>query len=362
MAFKMNKVKVDLCSYGVYVVYGLPKVGKSTLFRDLVLYNYKDASKGLLISVSDEEGYHALDDLQVAVASTWNEDFDEDNAEGGLSSIVDYIVENNKELGLKMVCFDTYDKMVDIAISEVLRLSKKETGTPCKSINDAFGGWGNGRSKLKDLIREQISKLRSAGIAVFFLSHCKVKEKTDMITGEAYDQLTNNLSSDYWSVIADIAQMICAINIEKEIEGGKLLDSTRMMHFTSSGIIECGSRFAGMPEKLELSAENFMKAFEIGVKNSMGEKKTDEEIEKQKIIEEEELKTRAEVAKSKIQEESLPDIDNKQLVSQIQKAVNDKTINMADMKTLMKKHGIKKFSDAESLPTEGLLEIVELIK
>ena len=61
MGFKLNRIKADLKAYPPYLIMGESKVGKSTLFRDLVLYNYKTPTKGLLLSIADENGYYALD-------------------------------------------------------------------------------------------------------------------------------------------------------------------------------------------------------------------------------------------------------------------------------------------------------------
>lgn len=360
MAFKMNKVKVDLTSYPPYVILGVPKAGKTTLFRDLVLHNYKDASKGLLISMGDEDGYLALDDLQVAVAQDWSSDFDEEEGIGGLTNMVDFIIENNHELGLKMVGLDTFDKMVEIGINQVLKEHKKEKGTPCKSLNDAFGGFNRGKDRLVAMMLKEITKLRNANIAVFVLAHTKLKEKTDAVTGETYEQLTNNLRADIWSCIADIAQIICTINIEREIVEGRQVGSTRMMNFVSNGLIDCGSRFSGMPEKLELSAENFMAAFETGVKNSMRKPISDKEIEELREKEQREEKVKHIIEDDTEENKEAP--SNQSLVAQIQKAVNDKAIDMVELKKVMSAYKIKNFANADSLPTEGLVEIVSLIK
>ena len=40
MAFKMNTIKFDLCSYPPYVLMGQRGIGKTTLFRDIVLTEY----------------------------------------------------------------------------------------------------------------------------------------------------------------------------------------------------------------------------------------------------------------------------------------------------------------------------------
>lgn len=140
MGFKINKVKADLCSYPPYIFLAERKFGKTTFWRDLVREAWGDDTKGLLISFGNEEGYHALDGIQVEVAQKWNAPYDEDTDMRGFVQIVDDIVENNDEYGLKGVCFDTLDTMVDVCTDEVLRQHKREKGTDCKSLNDAFGG------------------------------------------------------------------------------------------------------------------------------------------------------------------------------------------------------------------------------
>ena len=103
----------------------------------------------------------------------WNAEYDEETGLRGFVQIVDDIIENNDEYGLKGVCIDTLDAMIDVATKEVLRLHKKELGTTCKSLLDAFKGYGRGKSRLLDICNEQITRLINAGIAVFYLCHTK---------------------------------------------------------------------------------------------------------------------------------------------------------------------------------------------
>ena len=359
MGFKLNVPKVDLCSYPPYVVMGEPKSGKSTLARDLVIYNYGDESKGVLISFADEEGYLALDKLQFEKVVDWNAKEDESGLRG-FCQVVDDLVENKEKYGIKMVTLDTYDKMVEVAINEVLKQSKRETGKPCKSINEAYGGFGRGRAKLTELLLEQIGRLRTAGYAVFLMAHTKWKEKTDALTGEKYEQLTNNLNSDYYGVISHIAQMIVNITIEREVIDGKQVGEKRLMYFRSNGIIDAGGRFTNLPECLPLSAENFMTAFEIGVKGSFLTQKTEKDLEELRKKEQEETK--------KVAEESL-----KKEIELKTKFSNDELCNVikdkfpkanadvqSSVKQVMAQYEISNFKDPSSLSTEGLEKIVEL--
>lgn len=358
MAIKRNVVKMDFCSYPPIVILGEPKVGKSTLFRDLVLETYDgDETKGLLISLGDEEGYLALDKLQYEVAETWSKKEDA-NGNRGFVQIVDDVVKNNKEYGIKMVALDTYDKLVEIATAEVLKQHLIEKGQPCKSLNDAFGGFNRGKDRLVDMILEQIAKLRKAGIAVFIPAHTKFKEKTDVLTGEKYEVLTNNLRADIYSAVANIAQVIANIHVHRVIEEGKQIGEKRLIHFRSNGVVDCGSRFNDMPEMVELSARNFIDAFEYGVKSSMLTPKTDKEIEDMKKKEVESLNNIVVEEKSEIDLEM-----NLSLKETIQtKFPNGAPEQKAKVKEIMKDNNIKDFKDVSEVKTEALEQIVSALQ
>ena len=116
MAFKMNKVKVDLCSYPQYVIIGQRGIGKTTLFRDIVIEEYGSPEFGLLISCGNESGYHALDNLQVEEVREWSKEYGfPESEEGvpeefwtrGLVEVIDDLVFNKSNYKIKLVCFDT---------------------------------------------------------------------------------------------------------------------------------------------------------------------------------------------------------------------------------------------------------------
>lgn len=300
MGFKINQIKVDLGSYPHYVLLGNRKVGKSSWFRDLVIEKYGDPSKGLLISCGTENGYRALDNLQVEEALEFNAEYDEETGHRGFVQIVDDLVENNKEYGIKLVAIDTLDCYYDIAVAEVLRLSRKETGKVCKSLNDSFGGFGRGRARLIEIMTEQVSRLESAGIAVFIISHVKEKTRTDMVTGTEYQVWSNNLNDDIYNAFANTAQMVMMAVFDRNIVDKRVTDESRSMYLRQTATIDAGSRFAGLPEKIPFTPKAFLEAFELGVKNSATVKPiTDSEFEKRKKNEIAEQEKNAEVALKK---------------------------------------------------------------
>ena len=133
-----------------------------------------------------------------------------------------------------------------------MRESRRETGKSCKSINDAFGGYNRGSDRLIKIINDQLSRIRNAGIAVFILSHTKFKERTDPLTGEKYEQLTNLMQDRTYSAIADNAQMVMVGTIERDIASGKIENEKRVIHLRGTSTIDAGSRFNDLPETITL--------------------------------------------------------------------------------------------------------------
>jgi len=360
--FKKNKVKVDLASYPLYLVQGVPKVGKTTLMYDLAQYVYGDVDKMLLISFKDEEGYNHLDGVLVEQLNYWSKvpkkALKVNPDEISFTNLVDDIIENNHEYGFKMITFDTFDKLVELGIDEVKRLHQEQKGTPCKSLNDALGGYGKGRDKLLELMLEPINKLRKAGIAIFILAHTKYKQKMDDSTGTEYDQLTNSLRHDFYACYSNIAQMIVTIDIERSIVDGKQTGERRMMHFRSNGTVDCGCRFKEVPDKLDLSAENFMLAFETGVKSNMKKDVTDKDIEKIRREEIQEMERVAGIEKEFIVDEK----KNGELLKTIQSlfiSAEDNKKNKA--KALVKEYGLSGFTDT-NFPTKHIENILSALQ
>ena len=117
MKYEPNKIKVDLGSYRHYWR-GLKKVGKTTMFRDVVKAQYGDTKYGFLISTGNETGYKALDDIYVVETPTW----------GKFVEVVDDLVKNKGDNSFKLIAIDTIDEMVAIGIQEAMDAHKKKTG------------------------------------------------------------------------------------------------------------------------------------------------------------------------------------------------------------------------------------------
>ena len=360
MAFKMNTVRVDLCSYPPYVLMGQRGIGKTTLFRDIVLEEYGSPEYGLLISCGNESGYHALDNLQVEEVKEWTKEYGypekedgvpEDMWTRGLVEVVDDLVFNKSNYKIKVVCFDTLDELYPMAEQRVFAEHKRKKGVFPESLNSALGGYGAGQNRAVELVTEQIARLRNAGYGVFLIGHVKVKDKIDPVTGDVYEQYTNNLSNKYFGAVADNAQMVVNIVNELNIVGGgddkagRVSGSSRMMYFRDTGLIDAKSRFVGMPDKLPLSAKNFLEAFKTGVMNSQTVRMSDKEMKKQ--LEKEKRDSEIEYQNAVSQEEKSDTQRKEELVADVKSAMKSVLLKKdatttAELQKLLKEYGIEK--------------------
>lgn len=380
MAFKMNKVKIDLCSYPQYVFIGQRGIGKTTLFRDIVKAEYGSPEYGLLISCGNESGYHALDELQVEEVKEWSKEYGYPESEEGvpeefwtrgLVEVIDDLVFNKANYKIKLVCFDTLDELYPMAERRVFYEHKKKKGSYPESLNSALGGYGAGQQRAVELVTEQIARLRSAGYGVFLIGHVKVKDKIDPVTGDVYEQYTNNLSNKYFGAVADTAQMVVNIVNELNITGGtedkagRIAGSSRMMYFRDTGLIDAKSRFVGMPEKLPLSAENFLNAFKEGVKNSQSKPISEKEIKKQVAKEQKDSQL---LSESAVKAEQKNDSKRKEdLVTSVKDRVKEilmkkDATNTAKLSALFKEFGVASADGIDELELTQLITLLNAIE
>lgn len=382
MAFKMNTIKYDLCSYPSYVIMGQRGIGKSTLFRDIVLKEYKSPEFGLLISCGNESGYHAIDNLQVEEAREWTKELGypekengvpEDQWTRGFVEVIDDLVLNKNNYKIKLVCIDTIDELYPMAEQRVFVEHKRKKGTYPESLNSALGGYGAGQNRTVELVSEQISRLFNAGYGVFIIGHVKVKDKIDPVTGDIYEQYTNNLSNKYFGAIADNAQMVVNIVNELNIVGsnvadnkaGRLEGASRMMYFRDTGLIDAKSRFVGMPDKLPLSADNFLKAFEEGVKNSqtVGNPLTAKEVAVKK---EDEVKEKKQTYKNVVKAEESDDRRRESLADEIKSAMKNVikgggSDTVTALQQVMKEYGLTSQDDIGTLKISTMMDLLHSI-
>lgn len=346
--YKTNVVKCDISSY-IHYIRGIKKVGKTTLFYDIVKEQYHDLSKGLLIAVGDEIGYQALDGLIYDEAEDWQD----------LMDIVDDLVENKTDNNFEIIGIDTADEIIKLAMKEVQRLHRVKTGKSVE-FGACFGGYGQPRLKVQDLVDDFLAKLRKSGYGVFIIGHTKIKDVKEK-NGDEYQLLTSNLNADYDAIFANKADIVSTIVVEKEIDENKHIEgTTRYIYFRSDGFVDAGGRFANIPEKVEYSARNYIDAFEQGVKGAISNDISDNEIKKRIKAEKKERDKKAKEFAESINKVSE---DKNETYIDIVKAkypnASDKV--KTEVKATMKEYGFKSFND-ENIPTEALEKIVNLFE
>ena len=348
--FKTNKVKCDIGSY-IHYWRGIKKVGKTTLFYNLVKEQYGDLNKGLLISLGDEIGYNALDGLVYVQVPTW----------GDLLEVVDELVENKTDNEFEVVALDTVDEMIKLAKEEVKRLHKKAKGTAAE-FNACFGGYGAPRDKVNELCDDILARLRKAGYGIIEIGHTKIRDVKEK-NGDEYQQLTSNLSADYDGIFANKADIVMTIAVERDIDENKHVQgTTRYMWFRTDGFVDAGGRFSEMPERVEYGARNYIDAFEEGVRKSIAGKVSDTEIKKRKT---EEVKEREKISKEFAKEEIKNKVDvskNSDLLNVVKEKYSDASDEIkSKIKELMSEYKIPNFKSTD-VSTKGLERIVSLLQ
>ena len=314
-SYKTNEVKVDLASYRHYWR-GVKKVGKTTLFAQLMQRLYGDYSYGLELSIGNERGYKAIDGLVYDEAPNWST----------LVEIVDDLIENKSDNNFKFICFDTVDELVEIAKKEVIRLDYKETGTKHK-FNGCFGGFGQPRQQVQMLIDNIMTRVEDAGYGTIYIGHTKFKDITEK-NGDSYQQLTSNLSTDYDGIFANKADIVMLINAEKEIEDGHITGTERYMWFRGDGFVDAGGRFPDIEQKIEFSVDNYINTVTNAIKASIkSHEVTDKYIQEKAKKEQEEKETYYEEHKEDLMNED-PN------VSDVDKEENE----IKDLKAQVKEH------------------------
>lgn len=353
----INKVVSSVESLSVYLR-GISKFGKSTLVRDVILEKYGDPSRGLLISVANEMGYKLLDNLNYVHVDTFEE----------LLEYKDWLIkEKGKEHQISMVAIDVISEVIPLLEAYVCKLSFKETGKLCKSINSAFGGYGSGQKKMELLLKQYFSELFKAGISVWCIGHTKVKsiKEKASLDEEGYQVLTSDLPNNLEAVITGMFDVILTGVVDKNIQDKKVTDITRKLYFRGTEFIEAGCRFGNgtVPEYIVFDKPNMAKeviqTLEEGMRKSNSHEVSQEEFKAKQKKEIEELDKKAEeFIKSKDNIGMTPE-EKAEAHSKIK--TNLASIDMAELQRIMKDYSITDFKDAQAIPDGAYKELLDLL-
>ena len=322
---KRNVIKVDPLSYSLCLL-GESKAGKTTLIYEYCkkLTNADDGY--LFFEIGSEHGADAISGINYINTPHWNMDYDEYTNSAGFADVCDDIIENKSESypNLRVVVWDTYDQLINIAENESIRLYNKEARAAgkeiAKSINAAWGGYTRGEKKAMDLMFDYKNRLLEVGVQVIVIGHVKKKDVNDVVTGEQYQILTSDQQQNYFNALKKDMHFLALLYIDREIvkqstgkkdgkgrdvKVNKLMSESRRIKFRDDNYaVDSGSRFADITPEVPCDVDMFIEAITDAIKAEAAKgDKSLEELKKEQDAANEERKNKIFIQEEKNKKE-----------------------------------------------------------
>jgi DNA polymerase III delta prime subunit len=320
---KKNHVKVDPFNYSLMLL-GEPKIGKTSL-----LYQVAEKLVGedgyMFAEFFREKGHAAIEGIVAEEFPTWESWVD----------FVDDVVENKTEdyKDLRVVFADTYDQYILLAEQESLRLwNRKNPDKRTDSLNQSWNGFGGGSKKAIELMFEQVDRLESVGVRVWFVGHVKLKDVKDVYSEETYQILTSDQQQNYFNALKKNLHFLCLAFFDRQLQKEKtgkrnivtkkeemktvINDETRKIKFRDDSFaVDSGSRFSDIVPEINLDADEFITAITDAIKAEITKNgKSIEDRKKENEKEEVENLKRIAEAESKAKEQKELDEVKAQIV------------------------------------------------
>lgn len=234
-----QKVSTDLATY-TSMLYGMPKVGKSTFYFELF---GKRA-----IFARTEKGSKAIPGLMGQDIANWSDfmKFKMQLKRKEVRALYDAVV------------IDTYDNLCIY----LERYIKNKYGVD--KLNEANGGWGEGQNEFTETLMMNLNEIESYGYTIHFISH--VATKTEKIPGteEEYEKYIPATKKRGMEVATKMVDNILFgyLTVDPETKQEKRALYTReSLHF------QAGTRFKHLKSPLPFSA----KAYQDAVNEAIGQ-------------------------------------------------------------------------------------------
>lgn len=277
---KKNHVKVDPFNYSLMML-GEPKIGKTTL-----LYQVAEKLLGengyIFAEFFRERGHAAIEGIVAEEFTTWDD----------WVEFVDDVVENKTTdyPELRVVFADTYDQYILLGEQESLNLwNRKNPDKRTDSLNQSWNGFGGGSKKAIELMFEQVDRLESVGVKVWWIGHVKTKEVKNIYNEETYQILTSDQQQNYFNALKKNLHFLCLAYFDRELQKEKtgkknivtkkeeiktvVKDETRKIKFRDdSFVVDSGSRFNEIKETINLDADEFIEAITDAIKAEINKK------------------------------------------------------------------------------------------
>ena len=311
---KKNHVKIDPFNYSLMLL-GEPKIGKTSL-----LYKVAEKLVGeegyIFAELYREKGADAIEGIVAENFATWDD----------WVEFIDDVVDNKTTdyPELRVVFADTYDQMILLAQQEALALwNRKNPDKRADSLNASWNGFGGGDKKALELIFEQVDRLDSVGVKVWWIGHVKTKEVKNIYNEETYQILTSDQQQNYFNALKKNLHFLCLAFFDRELQKEKtgkknvvtkkeetkttIKDEVRKIKFRDDAfVVDSGSRFSHIKSEINLDPDEFIEAITDAIKYEIESngKSMDERRLEEADREAEELKRIAEAEqKAKLQKE-----------------------------------------------------------
>jgi hypothetical protein len=316
---KKNHVKVDPFNYSLMML-GEPKIGKTSLLFE-VAEKLVGEDGYIFAELFRERGADAIEGIVAENIPTWDD----------WVEFVDDIVDNKTEdyPDLRVVFVDTYDQYISLAISRAIELwNRKNPEKRAETLNQAWG-FDSGK-KVTDLMFEQIDRLESVGVKVWWIGHVKTKEVKNIYNDETYQILTSDQQQNYFNALKKNIHFLCLAYFDRELQKEKtgkknivtkkeemkttIKDETRKIKFRDdSFVVDSGSRFSDIVPEINLDADEFIAAITDAIKAEISKNGVSVEDRKKENDKEdaENLKRIAEAEKAARAQKELDEIKEK---------------------------------------------------
>lgn len=227
----------------IYVIYGIPKVGKSTFasnFPKPLFLDLEDGSERLSVERLTSKELPTLDDVL---------------------KVTKELIDNNT--GYKTLVVDSISKLEGLIHKH---LCEKDS---VDSIEKYDGGFGKGYTKSKEIMRDYLSqlvKLKEKGIDVVLIGHAQIKSFTDPLLNQTYDRYLIDANEKLVKLVTSNADNIFFVKHNVNTTQDKRTKKTQafsdgkcVMQTEWSVGAEAGNRL-GLPAEIPLDYEFFLKA------------------------------------------------------------------------------------------------------
>lgn len=277
---KKNHVKIDPFNYSLMLL-GEPKIGKTSL-----LYEVAEKMLGsdgyIFAELYREKGADAIEGIVAENIPTWDD----------WVEFVDDIVDNKTTdyADLRVVFADTYDQYILMAEQEALSLwNRKNPDKRADSLKATWNGFDGPSKKTIELMFEQVDRLESVGVKVWWVGHVKSKEVKNIYNDETYQILTSDQQQNYFNALKKNLHFLCLAYFDRELQKEKtgkknivtkkeevkttIKDETRKVKFRDDAfVVDSGSRFKDIVPEINLDADEFIEAITNAIRSEIENK------------------------------------------------------------------------------------------